>query len=210
MIVEQHSGGRHGPTYSCWITRSEYRNELLPAAPGYRETLAIRLGAESSLRAEEIANVEPQHIVEGAADLDERQGWFLQVPERKDTTGETGGKYGKAILPDDLKNEIDRFVNDRNIAPRDKLFGVGKRQIQRYVSITANGAAEETGKEDWGKVSTHDLRRFFAQTCLTRENLNPRVVMYIGGWSSMQALRPYLNAPEEGQILSEFAGVSFK
>lgn len=212
MIAEQHSGGRHGPTFSVWITKNEYRNELLPAAPGYREALALRLGAEASLRAEEICDVQPGHVERSTAEYEGREieGWFLRVPNRKDTTGESeGGKYGKAILPTDLKTELDRYVRDKNVAPRDRVFGVKKRQVQRYVERSRDRAAEETGKEDWRKFSTHDLRRYFAQTALTREELNPRVVMYIGGWSSMGALKPYLNAPEEGQILNEFGGASF-
>lgn len=219
MIVEQHSGGRHGPTYSVWITPQEYRHELLPAAPGYQEALAVRLGAEASLRAEEIADVRPGHVVRGRAEVtpdgstptsskDVIEGWFLRVPDRKDTTGDSeGGRYGRAVLPNELKTDIDRFTRDRNIAPKDRLLGVKKRQVQRYVERTRTRTAEETGNEDWLKFSTHDLRRFFAQTCLQREELNPRTVMYVGGWSSMEALRPYLNAPEEGEILSEFSNV---
>ena len=53
----------------------------------------------------------------------------------------------------------------------------------------------ETGEEDFHHVSSHDLRRRFAQRLLVDENMNPRVVMQVGGWSSFQAIEPYLDAP---------------
>jgi len=49
--------------------------------------------------------------------------------------------------------------------------------------------------DDCRYVSSHDLRRRFAQRLLVDEGMNPRVVMSVGGWSSFQAIEPYLNAP---------------
>ena len=72
---------------------------------------------------------------------------------------------------------------------------------------TAERAADETGVEDFQKVSTHDLRRRFAQRLLVDEEMNPRVVMQVGGWSSFQAIEPYLNAPTEDVVDDAFAEV---
>jgi len=60
---------------------------------------------------------------------------------------------------------------------------------------TAKAAAAETGDDDFRHVSSHDLRRRFAQRLFVDENMNPRVVMQVGGWDSFQAIEPYLNAP---------------
>lgn len=40
---------------------------------------------------------------------------------------------------------------------------------------------EETGDEDFQYVSSHDLRRQFAQRLLVDQQMNPRDVMQIGG-----------------------------
>jgi hypothetical protein len=37
--------------------------------------------------------------------------------------------------------------------------------------------------------------------------MSPRVVMQVGGWSSFQAIEPYLNSPTEAVVNDEFAGV---
>jgi integrase len=72
---------------------------------------------------------------------------------------------------------------------------------------TAARAAEATSDEDFEKVSTHDLRRRFAQRLLVDEQMNPRVVMAVGGWDSFAAIEPYLNAPSEDIIDEAFQEV---
>lgn len=68
-------------------------------------------------------------------------------------------------------------------------------------------AAEATGDDDFEKASTHDLRRRFAQRLLVDEQMNPRVVMAVGGWDSFAAIEPYLNAPSEDVIDEAFQEV---
>ena len=72
---------------------------------------------------------------------------------------------------------------------------------------TARAAAEQTGDGDFHHVSSHDLRRRFAQRLLVDENLNPRVVMQVGGGDSFQAIEPYLNAPTPDVVDDAFAEV---
>jgi integrase len=72
---------------------------------------------------------------------------------------------------------------------------------------TAARAAKATSDEDFEKVSTHDLRRRFAQRLLVDEQMNPRVVMAVGGWDSFAAIEPYLNAPSEDIIDEAFQEV---
>jgi integrase len=75
------------------------------------------------------------------------------------------------------------------------------------VKRTAEAAAGLTGVDDFRHVSSHDLRRRYAQRLLVDENMNPRVVMQVGGWSSFQAIEPYLNSPTEAVVDDEFSGV---
>jgi integrase len=75
------------------------------------------------------------------------------------------------------------------------------------VRRTADAAADRTGDEDFLDVSSHDLRRRFAQRLLVDEGMNPRVVMAVGGWSSFGAIEPYLNAPSPDVVDEAFAAV---
>jgi integrase len=72
----------------------------------------------------------------------------------------------------------------------------------------ANATADETGEEDYRHVSSHDLRRRFAQRLLVDERMNPRVVMAVGGWDSFKAIKPYLNAPSERVVNDAFDGAN--
>ncbi len=70
-----------------------------------------------------------------------------------------------------------------------------ERGVRDVVKRTAERAADETSDDDYQYVSSHDLRRRFAQRLLVDRQMNPRVVMAVGGWDSFQAIEPYLNAP---------------
>jgi integrase len=118
----------------------------------------------------------------------------LRVPQRKDTTG-NGGKSRDAYLPGAVEPSLQRYQNAENIAPRDPFIDLTERGVRAVVTRTAEAAADETGDDDFRHVSSHDLRRRFAQRLLVDENMNPRVVMQVGGWDSFQAIEPYLNAP---------------
>ena len=116
------------------------------------------------------------------------------MPEGKDTTG-NGGKPRDAYLPTDVEGDIHRYQNAEDIAPDDLLIDLTERGVRDVVKRTAERAAVETGDDDYQYVSSHDLRRRFAQRLLVDRQMNPRVVMAVGGWDSFQAIEPYLNAP---------------
>lgn len=63
--------------------------------------------------------------------------------------------------------------NAENIAPRDPFVDLSERGVRAAVKRTAKVAAEETGNQDFERVSTHDLRRRFAQWLLVDEEINP-------------------------------------
>jgi hypothetical protein len=76
------------------------------------------------------------------------------------------------------------------------------------VGHAADAAAAETGEEDNRRVSRHDLWRCWANHLLVEENASPRIVMALGGWSSYDAIEPYLAAPTERNIIDSMSGVS--
>lgn len=174
--------------YKVWMTDEEIQN-LRRATAGYRDDIIVQLGAYVGLRAFEIPQIEPQHIKQT-----ENGSYRLRIPEGKDTSG-NGGKPRDAFLPASVERDLQQFQNAENIAPREPFVGLTERGLRAAVKRTAEAAAEATGDDDFRHVSSHDLRRRFAQRLLVDEEMNPRVVMQVGGWDSFQAIEPYLNAP---------------
>jgi integrase len=186
--------------YKIWLTDNEIE-DLRRATTGYRDDIIIQLGAFVGLRSFEIPQIQPRHIK-----TTESGQYRLRVPEGKDTSG-SGGKPRDAYLPDDVERSLQQFANAENIAPREPFVDLSGRGVRAAVKRTAKAAAAETGDDDFRHVSSHDLRRRFAQRLLVDENMNPRVVMQVGGWDSFQAIEPYLDAPTPEVVDEAFAEV---
>lgn len=184
--------------YKVWMTDDELE-ELRRAAANHRDDLIIQMGGYVGLRAFEIPQVCPKHV-KRTSDGDH---YRLRVPEGKDTTG-SGGKPRDAYLPQDVESDIHRYQNAKEIGRDDPLIDLTARGIRNIVKRTAERAAEETDDEDYQYVSSHDLRRRFAQRLLVDRQMNPRVVMQVGGWDSFQAIEPYLNAPTPNVVNDAF------
>jgi Phage integrase family. len=189
-----------GDETKVWLTDDEVE-QLRRAAASYRDDLIVQLGAYVGLRAFEVPQVEPQHITET-----DSGHYRLRVPSGKDTTG-NGGKPRDAYLPASVEADLQRYQTAENIAPRDPFVDLTARGVRAAVKRTADAAAEQTGDADFRQVSSHDLRRRFAQRLLVDENMNPRVVMQVGGWDSFAAIEPYLNSPSPAVVDDEFRAV---
>ncbi|WP_436347046.1 site-specific integrase [Natronorubrum sp. FCH18a] len=172
--------------------------ELRRAAANHRDDLILQLGGYVGLRAFEVPQIEPRHV-KRTGDGDH---YRLRVPEGKDTSG--GGKPRDAYLPRDVEAAIHRYRSAEEIAQDEPLIDLSERGVRAVVKRTAERAAEETGDPDFRHISSHDLRRRFAQRLLVDERVNPRVVMAVGGWDSFQAIEPYLNAPTEDVVNEAF------
>lgn len=185
-----------GSSTKVWMTDNELE-DLRRAAASRRDDLVIQLGAMVGLRAFEIPQIQPQHIKQ------ESDQYRLRVPRGKDTAnGE--GKPRDAFLPSDLERDLRQYQTEQNIAPRDPFIDLTERGVRAVVKRTAEAAADQTGDDDYRHVSSHDLRRRFAQRLLVEKELNPRVVMQVGGWDSFQAIEPYLNAPTPAVVNEAF------
>lgn len=194
MRIESTAGNEH----KVWLTDSEIE-DLRQATNSQRDEIVIQLGAFVGLRAFEIPQVRPVDVKET-----ESKQYRLRVQDGKDTSG-NGGKPRDAFLPDRVERDLQRFQNEHNIAPKDPFIDLTQPGVRAVVRRTAERAAETTGDKDFQKVSTHDLRRRFAQRLLVDEQMNPRVVMAVGGWDSFATIEPYLNAPSEDVIDEAFA-----
>ncbi|MFD1601027.1 site-specific integrase [Halobellus rarus] len=186
--------------YHVWMTDDELL-KLRRAAATHRDDLVIQFGGFVGLRAFEIPQITPNHVKR----IDDDH-YRLRVPEGKDTTG-SGGKPRDAYLPKDLESDIYRYQSAEDIGRDEPLVDLSERGVRDVVKRTAERAAEQTGDEDFQYVSSHDLRRRFAQRLLVDEQLNPRVVMQVGGWDSFQAIEPYLNAPTPDVVNEAFEEV---
>jgi integrase len=175
--------------YKVWMTDDEL-DELRRAAAGHRDDLIIQLGGYVGLRAFEMPQIQRQHVKR----TEDGEHYRLRVPSGKDTSG-NGGKPRDAYLPPDVEADIHRFANADDIGSHEPLVDLTERGVRDVVKRTAERAAEETGDDDFRYVSSHDLRRRFAQRLLVDKQVNPRVVMQVGGWDSFAAIEPYLNAP---------------
>lgn len=191
------STGREG-TFNVWMTDEELE-ELRRAAQSHRDDLIIQLGGYVGLRAFEIPQVQPQHIKR----TQDGEHYHLRVPEGKDTKNGTG-KPRDAYLPHDVERDLHRYIAAEDIPSTESVIDLSPRGVRSVVERIASRAAERTGDPDFEFVSSHDLRRRYAQRLLVDRNLNPRVVMAVGGWSSFQAIEPYLNAPTPEVINAEF------
>ena len=184
--------------FKVWLTDDEVE-ELRRAAGSRRDDLIIQLGAYVGLRAFEIPQIEPRHV-KRAGDGDD---YRLRVPRGKDTdTGE--GKPRDAYLPAATERDLYQFARDEDLDD-EPFVDLTPGGVRAAVRRTTEAAADRTGDEDFRDVSSHDLRRRFAQRLLVDEGVNPRVVMAVGGWSSFSAIEPYLNAPTE-DVISDAMG----
>jgi len=190
-----------GDEWKVWLTDSEIE-DLRRATNSQRDDIVIQLGAFVGLRAFEIPQVRPADVKET-----ESGQYRLRVQAGKDTSG-NGGKPRDAYLPDSVERDLQRYQNEHNIAPKDPYIDLSQPGVRAVVRRTADRAADATGDEDFRKVSTHDLRRRFAQRLLVDQQMNPRVVMAVGGWDSFAAIEPYLNAPSEDVIDDAFRGAN--
>jgi len=184
--------------YKVWMTDEELET-LRRAAANHRDDLILQLGGYVGLRAFEVPQVTPSHVKRTG----DGEHYRLRVPEGKDTSG-SGGKPRNAYLPADVEGALHRYQTAAEIAPGESLIDLTERGVRDVVKRTAERAAEETGDTDFRYVSSHDLRRRFTQRLLVDEQMNPRVVMAVGGWDSFQAIEPYLNAPTPDVVNEAF------
>jgi len=151
-----------------------------------------------------VLDVEPRHI----SRMTDGRHYELEVVAGKDTTGEYDqGKHRETWLPVDVEGLINRYIQSEGIADDEPLVDKSKRTVQNWVEKAAADAADELGDDDYRRISSHDLRRCWANHLLVEENVSPRIVMALGGWSSYDAIEPYLAAPTEENIIDSMEAV---
>jgi integrase len=192
MRTERNKDG----TWNVWMSRDEYR-ELPRATDTFQQEIALRLMGDCGLRVAEVLDVKPKHISRRS----DGRHFELEVVSGKDTTGEySGGKHRETWCPREFEAQINRFTQEKGIDDDERLVDRQKRTVQHWVDKAGEQAADATADSDYKRVSSHDLRRCWANHLLVEENVSPRIVMALGGWSSYDAIEPYLAAPTESNI----------
>ncbi|WP_436924914.1 tyrosine-type recombinase/integrase [Halosimplex amylolyticum] len=200
MRTERNKDG----SWNVWLSREEYR-ALPRAAESFEREVAIRLMGDCGLRAHEVLDVKPRHI----SRMSDGRHYELEVVGGKDTTGEYDqGKHRETWLPIEVESLINRYIQSEGINRGEPLVDITKRTVQNWVEWAAEEAAKEMEDPDFERVSSHDLRRAWANHLLVEENVSPRIVMALGGWSSYDAIEPYLAAPKESNIIDSMSHVS--
>lgn len=188
--------------YKVWLTDPEIK-DLRRHAGSARNDLLIQLGAFVGLRAFEMHQIKPKHVKRSQ----DGEHYHLRVPKGKDTkTGD--GKPRDAYLPADVERDLHRYQEENGIGRNETYIDLTTSGVRQAIKRVAKRTADATGDDDFHHVSSHDLRRRYAQRLLVDEGMNPRVVMAVGGWDSFEAIKPYLNTPSEDVVNDAFEGVS--
>lgn len=186
--------------HKVWLTDDELE-ELQRSCVSLRDDLIIQLGGYVGLRAFEIPQVAPHHVRRSDSDH-----YRLRVPSGKDTSG-SGGKPRDAYLPESVERDLFQYQRREDLADDEPFVDLSPRGVRAAVKRVAEATADRTGDTDFLEVSSHDLRRRFAQRLLVDNGMNPRVVMAVGGWSSFEAIQPYLNTPTESVVNQAFEAI---
>jgi integrase len=197
MRTERNKDG----SWNVWMSRTEYA-ELPRAAHSMQAEVAIRLMGDCGLRVAETLDVTAGDV----SRMSDGRHYQLEVRAGKDTTGEyEQGKQRETWMPRDVEVLVNRFQQQAGRDIDEPLIDRKKRTVQHWVERAAEGAADETGDSDYLRVSSHDLRRCWANHLLVEEGVSPRIMMALGGWSSYDAIEPYLAAPTEGNIIENMS-----
>jgi len=208
MKLETTKGGET----KCWLTPNESESLIQVAQNrSLKHHAVILLGLKCGLRANEITTIQPD-------DMHQQAGtFFLRIEDAKDTRQGGDGKTRDAYLPRSVEHTLLRLQSNEGIDENETFLPVTTSRIRQMVMEVAEDVAQEieAGEDhpgrpnDWRKLSSHDLRRYFAQTALLRKDMSPSVVMTVGGWGSMQALEPYLTQATPEEVAEEFQAVGW-
>ncbi len=148
-------------------------------------------------------------------EVDGDQEYFLQVAGKQtmQEKGEGKKKQREAYVPQKVASDLNMVIRMNDLSNEDPLlpdqYGdfYTPKGIQKRVEKVSRTAYEETSDDIYRKVSSHDLRRFFAHYHLVELGKNPRHVMAQGGWESFQAIKPYLSKPSRSNLVRSLKGV---
>ena len=168
--------------------------EAAARAEDWERELAVQLMGRCGLRADEVTYPTRDRLRWSSAG----ECWLVEV-RGKDTSG-GDGKTRDAWVPEDVAENIQRFVSERGRDGAAPIVSVSTSSVRRWVREAAGELVEDGAGERWSSVSSHDLRRSWATYHMVEEGVDVRTMMSIGGWSNYDAIEPYLGEPTESKI----------
>lgn len=193
-----------GNQWRVYMNRQDYQRLLDHAddADDRRTKLALELGGKCGLRVNETGSLKRGQWRDSThPDVDQK---FLKIWGKDTRKYSEGKKFREVFMPRDVYKTVAQHIVAEQIHPDEQLFSVSKRTLQKNIKDTAKEVAEETGNEDYAKISSHDLRAYFATDRLIRRDVNIEVVMATGGWENRHTMEPYLHAAFDDVIAEEF------
>lgn len=181
MHVEPHDKAEG---YKVWLSDDEaYR--FLDTEPGERR-LGFQLGLRCGLRGDEVVGIAPADVrtespIGPCVDVRESvaKGGARRVPVSQETA-----------------HAIDAVGGYRSASRQDPLVDVSTRTYARWVSARGKALADETGEERFTALSSHDLRRTWAQLLLDA-GVSTLCIFEWAGWSEPESARPYFRKDAE-------------
>lgn len=161
-------------------------------------------------RINELRHVQVRDVIDREVNGELR--YFVQLAKIEDAQ-KTDASNRESWVTRDLWQQIRFLVRDEDLSRDDYLFQsrnggmLSKRGARDVVKRTAQKAYKQTGDEDFQYVSSHDLRRHWANKMLNEYDLNPRIVMKMGGWASFGSMRPYMEPATPETITKEMVDV---
>lgn len=170
------------------------RLEAAARAVDWEREVAVQLMGRCGLHADEVSYPTRGRLQWSSSG----ECWFLKL-RGKDTSGGVG-KTRDAWVSDDVAENIQRFVSERDRGTDDAIVSVSTSSVRRWVREAANELVKDGAGERWGLASSHDLRRSWATYHMVERGTDVRTMMSIGGWSNYDAIKPYLGEPTEAKI----------
>lgn len=188
----------------CWLSFPAEVEQVESRARDrdWEQEIAVQLMSRVGCRASGVLTASPN----GVEWNEEGEYWQIRV-RGKNTKG--GNKTVRdAYLPDRVKENLDRYASERDISDSEVYVDTSVSTVRRWVREITNELADDMDEQRWKQVSSHDLRRSWASHYLVEQDVAIRVMMEVGGWSSYEAIEPYLSKPTPQKIGSEFSSVA--
>ncbi len=165
----------------------------------------LMLGGRVGLRCEEIS-----HARVTALSSDEYGRHYLRVGGKNTRGGSKKTRY--SYVPDDAYQTLLNLLQVRSVSlqdasPDERLIPIAPRTVRYRIEKLRERMVEEAGTQEWAHLSTHDLRRRYAQWMLQEVGVNIRHVMSWGGWDDFDSIKPYLAEPSPEAMHNELERV---
>lgn len=193
------AGQSSGDSEDAIVLGAEEYETLKQCAETYREALFVRLCGEVGLRPAEICRLTPGDF----SRLTTRDGHHYVLRLR---TGDDTGRT--TYVPSTVRTEVERYVNEQSIEEDEPIFDLTPRRVQMIVAEVTNRAAVAQPDSGFRALSSRDLRQYYGRRLLHDEGVDPRVVMTLGGWDTLDGLLEYDDTVETSTVIGALEGTS--